>query len=64
MEELLLGLLLFFDELYIVDEQNVDVTVLDLEARNGIRAYRLYELVDEFLAGNVQYLEIRTFLRI
>jgi hypothetical protein len=55
-EELLLGLDLALEELDVVDEQHVDVSVAALEAVLAVVADRVDELVGELLTGHVAHL--------
>lgn len=52
-EELFLDTFLAFDELDVVDEENVDVAVAAFERDPAVIAQRVDEVVGEFFGGDV-----------
>ena len=55
-EELLLQAVLALHELDVVDQQHIVAPVEELELRLGAVPYRLHELIQEGLAGDVAHL--------
>ena len=54
-EELFLGLGFAGDELNIIDQQHIHLAVFFAQSCLGFRADGRYQVVGEFLAGNIEY---------